>query len=201
MTEKIEVSQKIKRRNKWLEISAWALATVILIAALVYYNFLAKEREMTVYGVGDKCPAFTAMTYEGETKGEFSLVNTTGKVVVLNFWAVWCDPCKKELPYFNELQENYSEEVVVVAFHQIGYKYEEVQSLINEKRWDNYSLIFAQDDNLLGQGTAPLYDSLGGKNVWPMTVVLDKQGRINSVRQGGMEYSELEEMFLEALNK
>ena len=98
------------------------------------------------------------------------------------------------------MQVNYSDEVVVVAFHQIGYEYDDVQSLINSEGWGDYSLIFAQDDKVLNQGTAPLFDSLGGKSVWPMTVILDKEGRINSVRQGKMSYADLEKAVLEALN-
>ena len=193
-------ASRVRKRNKWLEIAAWALATLILVSALVYYNFFAKEQEIFVYGVGDKCPAFTVQTYEGETAGEFSLSDKNGKVAVLNFWATWCTPCKEELPEFNELQVNYSDEVVVVAFHQIGYEYDDVQSLINSEGWGDYSLIFAQDDKVLNQGTAPLFDSLGGKSVWPMTVILDKKGRINSVRQGKMSYTDLEKAVLEELN-
>ncbi|MDE7082254.1 MAG: 4Fe-4S binding protein [Clostridia bacterium] len=191
---------KIKKRNKWLEIAAWALASVILIFALVYYNFLAKEQDIFVYNVGDPCPKFTVLTYEGENAGEFSTTDANGKVMVLNFWATWCTPCKEELPEFNELQENYSDDVVVVAFHQIGYEYTEVQDAINSYGWGDYSLIFAQDDNVLAQGTAPLFQSLGGKSVWPMTVVVDRDGRISSVRQGKISYSDLEKEVLSALN-
>lgn len=189
---------KIKKRNKWLEISAWALALAFLVFAFVYYNFLAPVQNYIIYNEGDRCPDFTIQTYEGETTGKFTLTENRDKVVILNFWYTTCGPCVEELPHFNTFQENYKEEALVVAIHRNSG--EDVQSFLYETGWDTYSITFAQDALVLEQGTAPLYESLGGKGAWPMTVVIDKSGRITSVRHGKMPYDELEKAYLKALN-
>ncbi len=190
---------KIKKRNKWLEIAAWSLAGIVLIFAFVYYNFLAKEPEYIVYRQGDKCPDFTIQTFEGETNGEFNLYSVEDKVVVLNFWYTTCGPCVEELPHFNTFQQNYSDDVIVVAVHRNTG--EDIQAFLNENGWDKWSVTFAKDALVMGLNTAPLYESLGGKAVWPMTVVLDKTKHISSVRQGKMSYEELERNVKEALEK
>jgi cytochrome c biogenesis protein CcmG, thiol:disulfide interchange protein DsbE len=50
-------------------------------------------------GVGERAPDFQATTFEGQ---KLSLADLKGQVVVLNFWATWCGPCKKELPLLED---------------------------------------------------------------------------------------------------
>lgn len=199
MTDKTE-TQKIKRRNKWLEIVAWALATVLLIFAFVYFNFLAKEPEYVTYAEGDKCPDFTISCYTGEEE-TFNLHSNTGKVIVLNFWYTTCGPCVAEIPHFNTLQEKYPEEVKVMVIHEVDPKEGEVLKKINDMGWNGYALTFAQDDEVFEFGTVSLYHGLGGNGPYPMTVILDKDYRITKTRIGGMEYQELEKFVLEAMDK
>ena len=202
MTETNEVTKKIKRRNKWLEIVAWALATVILIFAFVYFNFLVKEPEYVTYAEGDKCPDFTISCYTGEEE-TFNLHSNEGKVTVLNFWYTDCGPCVTEIPYFNDLQKKYPEEVKVLIVHRVDPSEGEVLKKLDDMGWNDYKAIFAQDDEVFEFGTVSLYHGLGGpkSNPYPMTVILDDDFRITFVRVGGMEYSELESKVLEAINK
>ncbi|HTX49197.1 MAG TPA: TlpA disulfide reductase family protein [Caulobacteraceae bacterium] len=48
--------------------------------------------------VGKPAPPFTLRTFDGR---KFALADLTGKVVLLNYWAIWCTPCRIELPMFN----------------------------------------------------------------------------------------------------
>lgn len=50
--------------------------------------------------VGSAAPAFTLQNLDGKN---FNLDEMRGKIVVLNFWATWCEPCKLEMPYFEQL--------------------------------------------------------------------------------------------------
>lgn len=53
-------------------------------------------------------PDFTVLDYEGN---EVKLSDFTGKPVVLNFWASWCSPCKSEMPDFEEIYQEYKNEI------------------------------------------------------------------------------------------
>jgi len=62
--------------------------------------------------VGDDAPAFTVATLNSKKK--LSLVELRGKVVVLDFWAFWCEPCVKELPYLKKVYDKYQEEAFLL---------------------------------------------------------------------------------------
>ncbi len=60
-----------------------------------------------------QAPDFTVQTLDGET---YTLKNLRGKIVVLNFWATWCSPCRREIPELNELVKKYGDRVIFLAF-------------------------------------------------------------------------------------
>ncbi|MSQ32033.1 MAG: redoxin domain-containing protein [Dehalococcoidia bacterium] len=55
--------------------------------------------------VGNAVPDFTLKTPDG---ADMSLSSLRGKPVVVNFWATWCEPCKQEMPHFQEAYDQYS---------------------------------------------------------------------------------------------
>lgn len=136
--------------------------------------------------VGMQCPDFTVPLYGG---GEFHLSETRGKVVVLNFWATWCSPCCAELPYFEQLWENYPDDVALVAIHS-SLVTDDVPSYIEEM---GYEMPFALDE------TGAVIASLGGSTMLPQTVVLDREGTIVYNRIGSVTYEDLEQWVLLAM--
>lgn len=194
----LTAAEKVKRRNKWLEITAWALATVVLVFAFVYFNFLAKEADCVVYRVGDKCPDFTISTYNNEEE-TFTLYDNAGKVTVLNFWYTTCGPCVAEIPHFNAMQEKYPDDVKVVIIHEVDPAEGEVIKKIEDMGWSDYKATFAQDDEVFELGTVSLYHALGGNGPYPITVILDGEFRISTVRIGSMSAGDLETAILAAM--
>ncbi len=199
---------RIKRRNKWLEIAAWTVASLFLAFVLIYYNFILPPDKEIKLPKDATCPQFTMQGYNGTETYSFS--ESEGKVVVINFWATWCTGCVAELPHFNELQENYSEDVVVLAVHG-DLITEDVQPFIEKMNWGDYSVKFVQDSTDLkleytvtgADGkvetkteVSDLYTFLGGKGAWPMTVIDDREGKISFTRQNSISYKDLENAVL-----
>lgn len=62
--------------------------------------------------IGKRAPEFRLMDVDGK---QVSLSDYEGKVVVINFWATWCAPCRQEIPGFVKLQERYTDDLVIVG--------------------------------------------------------------------------------------
>lgn len=176
-------------RNFWLQFAAWAAALALLLGALLYYNVFAGSNREVGNQVGNECPAFS-VTYLG-ADGEFTVSEHRGKVTVINFWATWCTPCVQEIPHFENLYQNYKDDVEVIAIH--GTKVtEDVVAFLNTKGWNEYGISFAQD--AAGEEYTSVYEMLGGTEMWPMTVVLDKEGVIVYSKDGSVTYENLVEI-------
>jgi thiol-disulfide isomerase/thioredoxin len=107
-----------------------------------------------------------------------------GKVVVVNIWATWCPPCKAELPDFDRIATEYSDEVVIIAAHD--YSGRENAPHYVETNFPETNIIFAYDSYY---GDA--FFAAGGTKYVPMTAVLDQRGVIVYSDSGLMTYEEL----------
>jgi cytochrome c biogenesis protein CcmG/thiol:disulfide interchange protein DsbE len=98
-----------------------------------------------------------------------------GKVVLLNFWATWCGPCKIEIPWLIEFEQQYKEQGLVVLGVSMDEEGWEVVKPYVEKSKINYRVLIGDDM------TAQLY---GGVDSLPTSFMLDRQGRIASTHTG-----------------
>ncbi len=98
-----------------------------------------------------------------------------GQVVLLNFWATWCQPCTTEIPWFVEFQRQYGERGLVVlgvSLDDDGWK--SVRPFL-ERRHVNYRVMIG------GEAVTSLF---GGIDSLPATLLIDRQGRIASTHAG-----------------
>ncbi len=103
------------------------------------------------------------------------LADYKGKVVLLDFWATWCGPCKIEIPWFTEFERKYKDrgfEVLGVSMDDDGWK--SVTPFVQEKKI-NYRIVMGDDKT---------GDQFGGLEALPTTFVIDRYGRIASVHVG-----------------
>lgn len=118
---------------------------------------------------------------------EQALAQWQGKVLVLNFWAPWCPPCRKEMPGFIRLQEKYAAQ----GLQFVGIALDEpdkVQAYVDEIGVNYPVLLGGVGAMLLGQAAGNL---LGGL---PYTLVLDRRGNPVATLTGGIDEGRLEEM-------
>ena len=127
----------------------------------------------------DKAPNFSLEDIDGNT---VSLSDFEGRVVVANSWAVWCPFCVGELPDFGELQEEFGNEIVVIAINRqeslqktVGYT--DDLGVTSKMLW----LLDPRDS---------FYKSIGGFSM-PETLFIDTNQNIIIHKRGPMELQEM----------
>lgn len=123
-------------------------------------------------GMGS-APAFDLPDTRG---GRKSMESYKGKVVMLNFWATWCGPCKQEIPDFIELQKEYGDqgfEIVGISLDEAGHE-AAVKGFVKQKGM-NYDVLF--DDGSVAQ-------AYGGVRSIPTTFLINREGEIVSSQVG-----------------
>lgn len=206
-------------KQKWLKIGAVTLASGVLVGALTYYNFLVPETVGAV--LLEQCPQFTVDYIYTAKDGKmvidedktFTMAEQSGKVVVLNFWATYCQPCKVEIPHFNELYENYHDrglEVVILNGEMDKTAQGLLDNFVNNDNpnrtddeydkyygaWQSFHCTFGRyesDNNVL-----ELFEV---SSLLPVTVVINRAGIIKYMDAASLTYEELEQIVLPELEE
>ncbi len=158
------------------------LIPVVLIFCVV--AFFIFRLYATVPASATTQALFAASFPDAQNKPQ-KLTQWRGKVIVLNFWASWCPPCREEMPTFDLLQAKYASKNVQF----VGISAEDVNKLnqFSTEVKVSYPLLAGDFDAMA------LAQYLGNdKSILPYTVVVDKAGRIVKIWFGIVDNSELE---------
>ena len=98
-----------------------------------------------------------------------------GKVILINFWATWCGPCKAEIPSLVELQQEYADDLVVLGF-SVDDPAEKMKPYAEEYKV-NYPL-------LVGNGREDVQNAFGPLLGIPVTVIIGRDGIIAKKHTG-----------------
>ncbi len=138
-----------------------------------------KEVAIAVGEIGSRLPEFSVKDLDGY---EISSADLRGKVVLIDFWATWCEPCKKEMPGYQKLADRYGSR----GFTVVGLKFDTMMDsedprLFSKRLGVRYPLAVATDD---------LKEKFGGIEGLPTTMLYDRNGLLRS-KVIGFEYTEV----------
>ena len=142
------------------------VVSVVLLALTVLSCACSKKKSGPPGNVkaGVRAPNFTLYDLDNN---EVSLKSFKGKVVLLDFWATWCYPCRMEIPHFIRLQEDYNSsglEVIGIALDKGGVS---TVKPFAEKEGINYTIVI---------GDVSVTKDYGGIKSIPTTFMIDKKG-------------------------
>jgi len=129
---------------------------------------------------GNLAPDFSVTDIDGK---KLSLSDYRGKVVLLDFWATWCSPCREEIPHFVEMQNKYGPQ----GFQVIGISMDDDAKPVREF-YQKYNLNYP-----VAIGDDKLADRFGGVLGLPVNFIIDRQGRISKKYLGATEASVFDE--------
>jgi cytochrome c biogenesis protein CcmG/thiol:disulfide interchange protein DsbE len=141
------------------------------LLSLLLLLFSLPLQAQTGARVGHAAPNFSR---RGLDHRKIALSSYRGKVVLLNFWATWCEPCLTEMPTFVEWQKQYGSENFQVIGISMDDATPEVRSTVSRLKL-NYPVLMG--DEYLGA-------AYGGVLGLPVTFLIDRDGKIQARYQG-----------------
>jgi len=151
----------------------------ILILLLILALGISVDGQLSAQSK-QKAPNFALNSADWKT---YELSKMKGKVVVVNFWATWCSPCRKEIPDFIESYNTYKGkglEIIGIALDQGGW--EDVTPFVKQNKI-NYQIVL---------GGAKEASDYGDVALIPTTFIIDKNGFIVDRHVGVMTKAQLE---------
>jgi len=137
--------------------------------------------------IGSRLPDFSVKDLQGH---EISSADLHGKVALIDFWATWCQPCKKEMPGYQKLLDRYGSRGVAV----VGFKFDTMRDMEDP-------VVFAKKIGVrypLAVAAVDLKQKFGGIEGLPSTLLYDRQGILRK-KVIGFEYTDIIESELKPL--
>ena len=142
------------------------LRSILTLAAACLFVWSAEADE-----IRGPAPDFTLAARDG---GTVSLSGLKGQVVMVNFWATWCGPCRQEMPHLEALYQRYSD----LGFTLLGVNVEEDSSGADDFLAEtpvSFPILFDPSSKV-----SELYDVVA----MPSTVIVDREGNMRFIHHG-----------------
>jgi peroxiredoxin len=143
------------------------LAMVVMVAGIVFGpdSLYAAPRN------GQAAPSFKVSTTSGQ---QVSLESYRGRVLVLDFFATWCKPCRASIPHLVEMNRKYGQQGLYVLGMSADEDGEKVVKAFADKNHMSYPVALAGESTLVDFGVRSV----------PVMFVIDKKGRVAEVFRG-----------------
>ena len=163
-------------------------AAGLLLVGAVAYRLRSRPAPQLSSAVSPVAPEFSVTTIDGR---RLALSDYRGKVVLLDFWATWCTPCRDEIPRFVRLQDRYE----AGGFQMIGISMDDSAEPVRQFYRDfhmNYPVAL---------GGAKLGELYGGVFGLPIAFLIDRQGDILSKHIGATDAAIFDQEIANALEE
>jgi len=161
-----------EERARWKTV----LEAAVWIAVLAYAGYQLWPQVGAALGVGgERRPApseVTVTTFEGE---RVRLGQLRGRVVLVNFWATWCPPCRLEMPGFQDVYEEYRDR----GFTILGLTTESAPRAEIQSFLDEHGVTYP-----VARASAEDERAFGGVTALPTSFLVDRRGRIRHTVRG-----------------
>jgi len=168
---------------------------VVLIGATVYADRVTRLKPRNSVNTvraddppGTPAPAVTFKSLEGQG---IPLSQYQGKVVLVNFWATWCEPCQVEIPWLIEMQQKYSSKGFTVLGVDVDDEANNLVSAYTAKERFNVNGQKLAINYPILRGDDAVADKFGGLLGYPTSFLVSRDGKIVKKTQGLIDYEEI----------
>jgi thiol-disulfide isomerase/thioredoxin len=180
--------------TRWIiaTVGALALALLTLNADLTWPHFGAVDAEAGSGGVATSaCPATAKpanlnFTLKDLSNSDVKLSSFKGKVILLDFWATWCGPCKIEIPWFIEFQNKYGKDGLQVVGVSVDDTLAKLKPYVETMKM-NYPVLQGLDHDDLQDAYGPMFGI-------PVTAIISRDGKVCKKHAGLASKSSFEAM-------
>ena len=143
-------------------------AVFIAVTLMISTLFTGVSQALTI---GEKAPDFTLKTLTGEN---LNITEQRGNIIVINFWASWCGPCRTEMPILQEFHDQYEDLGVAVWGVNVEQENQAGIDYIRELAVD-FPIFFDASNEVSANYNV---------EAMPTTVIIDRHGKVRSVFRG-----------------
>lgn len=167
------------------------IGAVLVVAASLYFG-TRRVNDPASFGLnsGQQLPV-PQVTLTGLNGEKLDLSGYKGNVVLVDFWATWCDPCRAEIPHFIELQNKYRDQ----GFRVVGISMDDSSGPVREF-YQQFKMNYP-----VAMGSAKLAERFGGVLGLPVSFLIGRDGRIYARHVGETEASVFESEIKQLLLK
>jgi cytochrome c biogenesis protein CcmG, thiol:disulfide interchange protein DsbE len=165
------------------------IGAAVVVAASLYFG-TRNISDLPSFGINSgqhmPAPQLTLTDLNGQ---KLELATYKGEVVLVDFWATWCDPCRAEIPHFVQLQDKYRSQ----GFRVVGISMDDGPRPVREF-YEQYRMNYP-----VAMGNAKLAERFGGVLGLPVSFLIGRDGRIYARHVGETDSSVFESEIKELL--